>query len=124
MSTKSGIIKWICSCCSNKLQNGKASNKNWICSSARYQKDSVCKLIRVEEKELERLTIKSMYATVDITVDAQRILALSLDKQSTYEIMKAMSEKKICGMMDFLIEQGYLESVGVKYPFRVWELQN
>ena len=84
------------------------------------------------------------FETVDITVDAQKILScvaktkgrfgvtvicgvlrgsrsekilsLHLDEQSTYGIMKECNEKQLRDIIDFLCEKGYLSVSGGQYP--------
>lgn len=86
----------------------------------------------------------TQYETVDITVDAQKILScilrtgqrfgkkmicdilrgsknerllrLGLDSQTTYGIMKDCTEKRLRDMIDFLDQKGYVVTEGTDYP--------
>ena len=86
----------------------------------------------------------TQYETVDITVDAQKILSciirtgqrfgkkmicdilrgsknerllrLGLDSQTTYGIMKDCTEKRLRDMIDFLDRKGYVITEGTEYP--------
>ena len=86
----------------------------------------------------------TQYETVDITVDAQKILSciirtgqrfgkkiicdilrgsknerllrLGLDSQTTYGIMKDGTEKRLRDMIDFLDRKGYVITEGTEYP--------
>ena len=86
----------------------------------------------------------TQYETVDITVDAQKILScilrtgqrfgkkmicdilrgsknerllrLGLDSQTTYGIMKDCTEKRLRDMIDFLDQKGYVVTEGTEYP--------
>ena len=86
----------------------------------------------------------TQYETVDITVDAQKILSciirtgqrfgkkmicdilrgsknerllrLGLDSQTTYGIMKHCTEKRLRDMIDFLDRKGYVITEGTEYP--------
>lgn len=84
------------------------------------------------------------FETVDITVDAQKILScmirtgqrfgakmvcdilrgsenkkllsFGLQKQSTYALLKDLTEKEVRERIDFLIAEGYIDAVGEEYP--------
>lgn len=86
----------------------------------------------------------TQFETVDITVDAQKILSciiktgqrfgkkmicdvlrgskserimrLGLDSQSTYGIMKSCNEKRLREIIDYLERQGYIAAEGGEYP--------
>ena len=86
----------------------------------------------------------TQFETVDITVDAQKILSciiktgqrfgkkmicdilrgskserimrLGLDSQSTYGIMKSCNEKRLREIIDYLEQQGYIAAEGGEYP--------
>lgn len=86
----------------------------------------------------------TQYETVDVTVDAQKILScilrtgqrfgkkmicdilrgsknerllrLGLDSQTTYGLMKDCTEKRLRDMIDFLEQQGYAATEGTEYP--------
>jgi len=47
---------------------------------------------------------------------SEKILQLSLDKLSTYGIMKENSDKEIHDICNYLLEKGFLQQTGEKYP--------
>jgi len=50
----------VCGCCGNKLKKGKPQNKNWLCSSARYQDKTQCSEIRINEEALYEIILRAI----------------------------------------------------------------
>lgn len=50
----------ICGCCGNRLAKGKQQNKNWMCSMHRYNPNTDCKAVRIEEARLSDIVLKSI----------------------------------------------------------------
>lgn len=52
--------KLFCSCCGNRLIKGKAQNKNWYCTTARYKTGLGCEEIKVPEKKLTEIVLRAI----------------------------------------------------------------
>ena len=50
----------VCGCCGNHLVKGKPSNKNWLCSTARYTEELGCGKIRINEAELTNVILHAI----------------------------------------------------------------
>lgn len=50
----------VCGCCGNKLQKGKAQNKDWLCATARYTTKYGCDNIRINEKLLHDIVLRAI----------------------------------------------------------------
>ena len=49
-----------CSCCGNRLAKGKASNKNWLCASSRYDPELECGQVRIREEDLKKVVLHAL----------------------------------------------------------------
>lgn len=50
----------ICGCCGNRLSKGKAKNKDWLCTSARYQTELECNQIRVNDQRMQEIILRAI----------------------------------------------------------------
>ena len=50
----------VCGCCGNRLSKGKSQNKNWLCASARYQTDSECSKVRIDDKKMKDILLRAI----------------------------------------------------------------
>lgn len=50
----------VCGCCGNRLVKGKAQNKNWRCTSARYQSELKCDQIRVNDQRMQEIILRAI----------------------------------------------------------------
>ena len=69
----------VCGCCGNRLSKGKTSNKNWLCTSARYTDETECKHVRANEELLRSNVIKAIKVQCDLA-DANVQAAKSIQK--------------------------------------------
>ena len=51
----------VCGCCGNKLFKGKAQNKSFLCSTARYNPESECKKVRVWEDKMKEVILRAIH---------------------------------------------------------------
>lgn len=49
-----------CSCCGNRLIRGKAQNKDWRCTTHRYDPEKACKDIRFTDSVLQDIVLRSI----------------------------------------------------------------
>ena len=67
----------ICGCCGNTLGKGKAQNKNWLCSKARYNDNLDCKAVRVNEAEIKGVILRAIQqqcSLTDVSIQEQKNL--------------------------------------------------
>ena len=67
----------ICGCCGNTLSKGKAANKSWLCSKARYNDALECKYVRANEEQIKGILLRAIQqqcALTDTTLQEQRAL--------------------------------------------------
>lgn len=67
----------ICGCCGNTLGKGKAKNKNWLCSKARYNADLDCKTVRADEAEIKGIILRAIQqqcSLIDFSIQEQKNL--------------------------------------------------
>lgn len=67
----------ICGCCGNTLGKGKAQNKNWLCSKARYNDNLDCKAVRVNETEIKGVILRAIQqqcSLTDVSIQEQKNL--------------------------------------------------
>lgn len=67
----------ICGCCGNTLGKGKAKNKSWLCSKARYNADLDCKTVRVDEAEIKGIILRAIQqqcSLIDFSIQEQKNL--------------------------------------------------
>jgi DNA invertase Pin-like site-specific DNA recombinase/uncharacterized small protein (DUF1192 family) len=57
----------ICGCCGNTLHKGKATNKNWLCSNARYTTQLSCKDVRADEAEITQILLRAIQQMCALT---------------------------------------------------------
>lgn len=50
----------VCGCCGNRLFKGKQQNKNWMCSTRRYNPNSDCKDVCIEETQLIGIVLNAI----------------------------------------------------------------
>ena len=50
----------VCSCCGNRLAKGKEANKTWLCSSARYTRDTSCEQVRMDDRKLQEVLLRAI----------------------------------------------------------------
>lgn len=50
----------VCGCCGNRLLKGKATNKNYICVSARYQPGSECSKVKASKETIKDIILRSI----------------------------------------------------------------
>ena len=67
----------ICGCCGNTLGKGKAKNKSWLCSKARYNADLDCKTVRADEAEIKGIILRAIQqqcSLIDFSIQEQKNL--------------------------------------------------
>lgn len=67
----------ICGCCGNTLGKGKAKNKNWLCSKARYNTVLDCKSVRADEAEIKGIILRAIQqqcSLIDFSIQEQKNL--------------------------------------------------
>lgn len=67
----------ICGCCGNTLGKGKAKNKNWLCSKARYNDALDCKNVRADEETIKGIILRAIQqqcSLTDVSLQEQREL--------------------------------------------------
>ncbi|MCI8672528.1 MAG: recombinase family protein [Lachnospiraceae bacterium] len=52
--------KLFCGCCGNRLVKGKAQNKNWYCTTARYKTGLGCEEIKIPEEKLAEIVLHAI----------------------------------------------------------------
>lgn len=65
----------ICGCCGNTLGKGKAKNKNWLCSKARYNDALDCKNVRADEETIKGIILRAIQqqcSLTDVSLQEQR----------------------------------------------------
>lgn len=50
----------VCSCCGNRLSKSKPQNKNWICTTHRYNPGSDCEKVRFREDKLTEIVLHAI----------------------------------------------------------------
>lgn len=50
----------VCECCGNRLLKGKPQNKNWMCATHRYDPESRCKDVRINEQKLTQIVLRAI----------------------------------------------------------------
>lgn len=50
----------VCSCCGNRLTKGKPQNKNWMCTTHRYNPGSDCEQVRFREDKLKEIVLREI----------------------------------------------------------------
>lgn len=50
----------VCGCCGNRMSKGKQKNKTWLCSSARYTKDTGCGSVRMDDQLLHDVLLRAI----------------------------------------------------------------
>lgn len=50
----------ICGCCGNRMSKGKQKNKTWLCSSARYTRDTDCAMVRMDDQQLNDILLRAI----------------------------------------------------------------
>lgn len=76
----------ICGCCGNTLGKGKAKNKNWICSKARYNEELDCKTVRVDESEIKGIILRAIQqqcSLTDVSIQEQKNLQKASRSEKT-----------------------------------------
>lgn len=56
----------VCGCCGNRLAKGKAQNKNWLCSTARYKSGLGCEEVRFSEEKLKKIVLRAIVTQCDL----------------------------------------------------------
>lgn len=74
----------VCGCCGNKLSKGRPTNKNWLCTTARYTEETECKAIRLNEAMMKEKLLTA--------VQLQCNLADAKLKQTRHEQDKTQEE--------------------------------
>ena len=67
----------ICGCCGNTLGKGKAKNKSWLCSKARYNTELACKTVRADEAEISGIILRAIQqqcSLTDVSIQEQKNL--------------------------------------------------
>ena len=76
----------ICGCCGSTLGKGKAKNRNWLCSKARYNDELECKNVRADEEKIKGIILRAIQQQCSLT-------DVSLQEQKKiYNAVKAESE--------------------------------
>ena len=76
----------ICGCCGNTLGKGKAKNKNWLCSRARYNDALDCKNVRADEETIKGVILRAIQqqcSLTDVSFQEQRELRKATKSERT-----------------------------------------
>ena len=76
----------ICGCCGNTLGKGKAKNKNWLCSKARYNDALDCKNVRADEETIKGVILRAIQqqcSLTDVSFQEQRELRKATKSERT-----------------------------------------
>ncbi len=104
----------VCGCCGGRLTKGKAGNRFFLCSNARYQTDSGCVAVRAEEKRLSALLFRAIKIQKELLEEQDaklrqemsnnnsRVLALQKELSSASIQEKRTLEKKMRLYEDFV----------------------
>lgn len=57
----------VCGCCGNTLSKGKAQNRYWLCSKARYNTELECKSVRADEEEIKGIILRAIQQQCSLT---------------------------------------------------------
>lgn len=75
----------VCGCCQNRLSKGKAQNKTFLCTSARYHTESDCKDVRCNEEKMKQLLIRAIHQQC-MMMDTQIKMLQSKSKSAKSEL--------------------------------------
>lgn len=80
----------VCGCCGKKLVRGKAQNKDWRCTTHRYDSASACKDIRFSDEKLTGIVLRAIQ-TQGKLLDAKvkRLRVNSRYTKTTEEVVQA-----------------------------------
>lgn len=89
----------VCGCCGNRLVKGKATNKNWLCASARYQSDMECAHVRANDETLKGIVLRAIIMQCKI-LDAkiQKVISTSggtKDKRQLLQVEKKKMHRQL-----------------------------
>ena len=56
----------VCGCCGNRLAKGKEANKTWLCSSARYTRDTSCEQVRMDDRKLQEVLLRAIWTQCEL----------------------------------------------------------
>ena len=56
----------VCGCCGNRLAKGKETNKTWLCSSARYTRDTSCEQVRMDDRKLQEVLLRAIWTQCEL----------------------------------------------------------
>lgn len=56
----------VCGCCGNRMSKGKQKNKTWLCSSARYTKDTDCGSARMDDRLLHDILLRAIQKQCEV----------------------------------------------------------
>ena len=82
-----------CGCCGNRLVKGKAQNRNWLCTSARYRPDSDCSRVRIDEGQLRTVLLRAIQNQCSL-IDAKMKRVRIKENESTTECDRLRAEIK------------------------------
>lgn len=85
----------ICGCCGNKLQKGRASNRNWRCASRRYTTELGCDQVLMEDARISNILLRAIQSQCRLLdVKLQKIQQEQKSAKSERELL--LAEKKRC----------------------------
>lgn len=85
----------VCGCCGNKLQKGRASNKNYKCANARYMPDSECAEITVNEDRISEVLLRAIRNQCKVAdAKIQTVKAAKKDAASEQETLRRELQKQ------------------------------
>ncbi len=84
----------VCGCCGNRLVKGKAQNKTFLCSTARYISEGECKQIRVSEAKMKEILFRAVKSQC-MMMDSHIKVIRSTAKQNHCEIDRVKSKLRI-----------------------------
>lgn len=84
----------ICGCCGNRLAKGKVTNKNWLCTSARYQPDLNCAAVRVNEEKIKGIILRAIVMQCKL-LDAkiQKVITSSAGSKDKRQLLQSEMKK-------------------------------
>lgn len=80
----------VCGCCGNRLVRGKAQNKDWRCTTHRYDPSADCKEVRFNDEKLSGIVLRAIQ-TQSKLLDAKvkRLRVNSRFTKTTEEVVQA-----------------------------------
>ena len=103
----------ICGCCGSTLGKGKAKNRNWLCSKARYNDELECKNVRADEEKIKGIILRAIQqqcSLTDVSLQEQKKIHNAVKAESEVVSDKIMSLQRRHNKLQYT-KQELLEAV-------------